>query len=86
VAPDVVDAYVNGKLALEIKAEVEDELRDDLAGLQPEEAAVLAFLRSRLDLEVGRPDTPLNATAPSNSRRRTPERGRDVAASAAVHH
>jgi DNA topoisomerase I len=86
VHPDVLDAYLNGKLALEIKAEVENELRADLAGLQPEEAAVLAFLRSRLEREVGRPPSPPHAAAASSSRRRPRERGRYLAASAAVHH
>ena len=37
---------------LEIKSEVEDELRNKLAGLQPEEAAVLALLRTRLQQAV----------------------------------
>ena len=37
-----------------IESEVEDELRDALAGLKPEEAAVLAMLRSRLAQEVAR--------------------------------
>ena len=39
--PDVLTSYLNGKLDLEIKAAVDNELRDSLAGLQPEEAAVL---------------------------------------------
>jgi DNA topoisomerase I len=34
--------------------EVEDELRTALAGLKPEDAAVLALLRSRLAKEVDR--------------------------------
>ena len=46
--------YLDGKLMLEIKAAVESELRDALAGLQPEEAAVLAKLRGRLAKEVAR--------------------------------
>jgi hypothetical protein len=38
----------------EIKSEVEDELRNALAGLKPEEAAVLAMLPSRLAKEFAR--------------------------------
>jgi hypothetical protein len=33
---------------LEIQSRVEKELREEIGGLQPEEAAVLAMLRSRL--------------------------------------
>jgi DNA topoisomerase I len=45
---------MDGNLLFEIKSVVEDELRDALAGLKPEEAAVLAMLRSRLANEVAR--------------------------------
>jgi len=48
VHPEVLNAYLDGKLVLEIKPAAEGELRDDLAGLRPEEAAVLAMLRARL--------------------------------------
>ena len=40
----------------DIKKAVEDELRDELSGLQPEEAAVLAMLRGRLTKEAGERD------------------------------
>jgi hypothetical protein len=43
---------MDGNLLIEIKSEVEDELRDALAGLKPEEAAILAMLRSRLAKEA----------------------------------
>jgi hypothetical protein len=36
----------DGSLVLDINSEVESELRDELAGLQPEEAAVLVLLRA----------------------------------------
>ena len=52
--PDVLTSYLDGKLVLEIKAAVESELRDALAGLQSEEAAVLALLHGRLAKEVAR--------------------------------
>ncbi|MGG5822601.1 DNA topoisomerase IB [Falsiroseomonas sp. HW251] len=48
VHPAVLEGYLGGSLAEEIGAEAEAELRDDLAGLPPEEAAVLAMLASRL--------------------------------------
>ncbi len=54
VHPDVLTCYLDGKLVLELKAAVESELRDGLAGLQPEEAAVLAMLRGRLATEAAR--------------------------------
>jgi DNA topoisomerase-1 len=48
VHPEVLNAYTEGNLLLEIKERVEEELREDLASLKPEEAAVLAMLESRL--------------------------------------
>jgi len=52
VHPEVLDAYLEGGLLVSLKQEVEAELRDDLAGLSGEEAAVLAFLRERLERET----------------------------------
>src|SRR3954466_153587 len=54
VHPDVLTSYLDGNLVLEIKKAVEDELRDELPGLQPEEAAVLAMLSGRPAKEVAR--------------------------------
>ena len=48
VHPEIFNSYMDGSLALEIRSEVETELRDELASLPPEEAAVLAMLRARL--------------------------------------
>jgi DNA topoisomerase-1 len=48
VHPEVLDAYLDRNLASEIQSRVEKELREEIGGLQPEEAAVLAMLRSRL--------------------------------------
>jgi DNA topoisomerase I len=45
VHPEILTSYLDGNLALEIKSEVESELRDELETLKPEEAAVLAMLR-----------------------------------------
>ncbi len=44
--------YVEGALALEVKKQVERELREDIATLRPEEVAVLTLLRSRLNLSL----------------------------------
>jgi DNA topoisomerase-1 len=52
VHPEVVDAYLDGSLVESLKAEVEAELREELAGLRPEEVAVLVFLQRRLAREV----------------------------------
>jgi len=47
VHPEVLSAYLDRNLVLEIEAEIAEELRD-VARLRPEEAAVLALLRARL--------------------------------------
>ena len=52
VHPEVLDAYLEGDLLQSLKREVEAELREDLSGLDAEEAAVLAFLRERLERET----------------------------------
>jgi DNA topoisomerase-1 len=48
VHPEVLDSYMQGSLLVQVKREVEAELREELDELRPEEAAVLAFLRQRL--------------------------------------
>jgi DNA topoisomerase I len=48
IHPEVLNAYAEGPLLLEMKEQVEDALRGDLAQLKPEEAAVLAMLEARL--------------------------------------
>jgi DNA topoisomerase-1 len=47
VHPEILNAYLDGDLAASIAREAERELKD-MAGLGPEEAAVLAFLEARL--------------------------------------
>jgi DNA topoisomerase-1 len=47
VHPEVIDSYMSETLVLQIEHEVERELRS-VAGLRPEEALVLAFLKQRL--------------------------------------
>ncbi len=48
VHPEVIDSYMEQSLALDIEKAVERELRDEVEGLKPEEALVLAFLQRRL--------------------------------------
>ena len=52
VHPEILNTYVEGSLLLEVKEKVEQELREDLAELQPEEVAVLTLLRSRLSFTL----------------------------------
>jgi DNA topoisomerase-1 len=52
VHPEVLASYMDGDLLLDIKEEVESELREDLSGLRPEEAAVLTLLEGRLSREI----------------------------------
>jgi DNA topoisomerase-1 len=52
VHPAVLDAYLDGSMLDTLKQRAEQEMADSLAGLQPEEAAVLAFLRQRLMREM----------------------------------
>ncbi len=54
VHPEVVESYLSGDLLLEIKEEVDTELRENLPRLRPEEAAVLALLERRLEKEIGK--------------------------------
>jgi DNA topoisomerase-1 len=48
VHPEVLHCYMDGNLVLELKSKAENELRSAMGSLKPEEAAVLALLRSRL--------------------------------------
>jgi len=48
VHPEILQCYAQGELLLDIKRKVEAELREDLATLRPEEAAVLGLLEARL--------------------------------------
>jgi len=52
VHPEVLSAYLDRRLVLRIKSQVESELRGELAGLRPEEAAVLSLLRAGLKQAV----------------------------------
>ena len=48
IHPELVHSYLQGEMLLEVKKQVESELRNDLSSLKPEEAAVLSLLEGRL--------------------------------------
>ena len=52
VHPEIVNCYLDGGILEGVKDEVEAELRENLPGLKPEEAAVLTLLQQRLAREV----------------------------------
>lgn len=52
VHPDIFSCYAEGALLLQVKDEVESELREDLSTLKPEEAAVLSLLEGRLNRDI----------------------------------
>jgi DNA topoisomerase-1 len=47
-----MNGYLDRDLLLDVQEEVEGELRDQLHGLGPEEAAVLSLLKARISREV----------------------------------
>lgn len=51
VHPAVLDSYLDGSLLEGLKARAQQELKEDLHALAPEEAAVLALLQRRLQSE-----------------------------------
>jgi DNA topoisomerase-1 len=52
IHPAILDGYLDGSLSASLKARAEEQLRDNLAGMKPEEVAVVAFLRQRLAADV----------------------------------
>jgi DNA topoisomerase-1 len=56
VHPEVLASYLEGALLLEVREEIEVELRENLPGLKPEEAAVLSLLQARLSREIEETD------------------------------
>ncbi|MCB8823127.1 DNA topoisomerase IB [Microvirga rosea] len=69
VHPEVFACYLDGGLLLEIRDEVEAELRDNLPALKPEEAAVLTLLQSRLSDEASTSEN--KASKPKEKRGRS---------------
>jgi DNA topoisomerase I len=52
IHPAIVEGYLDGSLMATLKARAEEELRERLPGMTPEEAAVTSFLRGRLATEA----------------------------------
>jgi DNA topoisomerase-1 len=91
VHPEVLDCYLEGALALEVAEEAAQALSGDgLAGLRPEEAAVLALLAERLKRvrgagqEVRPVDAPGAAPAGGGAARRRKAAGRRPGTGAGV--
>lgn len=53
IHPEIFESYLGDALTLEVRAEVEQALREDLGELTPQEAVVLAFLQRRLAEKAG---------------------------------
>ncbi len=62
VHPGLLEGYLSGGIALEIAEEARRELRDDVATLRPEEAAVLALLARLKKAPAGKRASPRRAT------------------------
>ena len=58
IHPAVIDAYLEKGLIETVRAETERELREELKSLPPEEAAVLALLRKRMQRELREAEGP----------------------------
>jgi DNA topoisomerase I len=72
IHPAVVNSYMSGELLLEVKDEVDAELRDDLPRLKPEEVAVLTLLERRIahDLDVKAAETETAEAKPTRPKRK----------------
>jgi DNA topoisomerase I len=49
IHPGVVDAYLDGNLLLEVRNGIDKQLCEEIESLRAEEAAVLSFLRARIE-------------------------------------
>ena len=58
IHPAVIDAYLEKSLIETVREETERELREELKSLSPEEAAVLALLRKRMQRELREAEAP----------------------------
>jgi DNA topoisomerase I len=71
IHPEVVSSYLEGALLLKIKKDVDAQLREELASLKPEEAAVLGLLEARLQRSLGEQlEKSVAAAKKSSSKRR----------------
>jgi DNA topoisomerase-1 len=62
VHPAILESYLDGTMLQSLQQQTEFELKRSLRGLQPEEAAVLALLESRLASEMQRTSRKKSAT------------------------
>ena len=85
IHPEVVECYLDGTLLELLKGRVETTLRDDLAALRSEEAAVLALLQQRLSREADRRSTETQPPARQleDALRRSVQEGRSLAGATA---
>jgi DNA topoisomerase-1 len=76
IHPEILNSYIEGSLLLDVKKEVEAELRENLSGLKPEEAAVLTLLEGRLSrtLEDKLRDSASALAKPSGRKPRKPRK------------
>jgi DNA topoisomerase-1 len=75
IHPEIVSAYLDGGLLLEVQKDIDGQLRDELGALRPEEAAVLSFLRARVSRDIAAQATRHEA-AETQRRIRVPTVGR----------
>lgn len=76
IHPEVLDGYLEGTLLLQVADAVEDELREDIARLKPEEAAVLGLLRARLDAAKGKVSVKAKVKTKAKTGRAAPRKAR----------
>jgi DNA topoisomerase I len=52
VHPEIINAYLDGGLMIGVQEDIDRQLREEIEKLRPEEAAVLSFLRVRLEQDI----------------------------------
>jgi DNA topoisomerase-1 len=67
VHPAVIESYLDGTILEALRTRTEQELVEDLHALQPEEAAVVALLQTRLQNTVPEPAKPKRRPAKASS-------------------
>jgi DNA topoisomerase I len=72
IHPAVIDAYLEKSLIETVREETERELREELKSLRPEEAAVLALLRKRMQRELREAEGPKRSSGARRPRTRIP--------------
>jgi DNA topoisomerase-1 len=85
IHPEIVACYLDGSLLGLLQGRVEQVLREDLAGLRSEEAAVLALLQQRLSREADRQSTdrPRTGRKLKDALRRSVQEGETLAGAGA---